>query len=143
MTSAPSSRNRITVTQYSRSSKPSATRTTILLPLSFTSLLFLKLPSMLSLFRGPTSSFLLGHLHRRRRLCPSIEPPAPSLPGRWPPWVARMAADTRVPPEYPRHKAITPNAKSSKPTGCRRAAPAKLPGAIYLVAAEEEKDQSP
>jgi hypothetical protein len=54
-----------------------------------------------------------------------------------------MAADTRVPPEYPRHKAITPNAKSSKPTGCRRAARAKLPGAIYLVAAEEEKDQSP
>src|SRR5829696_3399113 len=67
MTSAPSSRNRITVTQYSRSSKPSATRTTIFLPLSFTSLLSLKLPSMLSLFRGPTSSFLLGHLHRATR----------------------------------------------------------------------------
>src|SRR3712207_5863767 len=36
MTSAPSSRRRITVTQYSRSSNPSATRTTILLPLNFT-----------------------------------------------------------------------------------------------------------
>src|SRR5215212_1364109 len=75
MTSAPSSRNRITVTQYSRSSQPSATRTTILLPLSFTSLLSLKLPSMLRFFRGPTSSFLLGPLRRPRRLCP------PSIPG--------------------------------------------------------------